>query len=44
MLKIVLKNKNKNNVKNKNNTIDGEIVDKKDEIFRSFIRTHQLVV
>ena len=32
MLKIVLKNKNKNNVKNKNNTIDGEIVDKKDEI------------
>jgi UPF0716 protein FxsA len=32
MLKIVLKNKNKNNVKNKNNTIDGEIVDRKDEI------------
>jgi UPF0716 protein FxsA len=32
MLKIVLKNKNKNNVKNKDNTIDGEIVDKKDEI------------
>ena len=29
---IALKNKNSTNTKNKNNTIDGEIVDKKDEL------------